>query len=360
MFMHQSILPVLADIWMPRAASTAAQPIDWLFYFILYICIFFFFLILGLLVAFSWMYRYQPGKTQGPAPKHSTALELTWTFIPTVIVIVIFYYGFKGYIDLAVPPPNAYEVIVLAQTWGYQFQYPDGAIDDVLHIPAGRPVELILNSKDVIHGFYVPEFRLKKDIVPGRFNRLWFQANEPTEPNKPYDVYCTQYCGQGHSTMRSTVTVDSRIDFDKYIYKISHFVGPPPAQGRHIYEKHQCIGCHSVDGTRMTGPTWKNMWGNPVDFESGPSLVVDAAYIRESILQPSAKIVKTFSNVMPPQSLKDEEINEVIAYIQTLSDNYKPPATTQPTSGPATAPTTAPSAPLTASASPAPASDSTK
>jgi cytochrome c oxidase subunit 2 len=352
MFMHQSILPMLADIWMPRAASTVAQPIDWLFYLILYICIFFFFLILGLLVVFSWKYRYQPGKVQGPAPKHSTALELTWTFIPTVIVIVIFYYGFKGYLDLAVPPPNAYQVIVQAQTWSFAFQYPDGSVDNFLHIPAGRPVEMILSSKDVIHGFYVPEFRLKKDIVPGRYNTLWFQADEPTEPDHPYNIFCTQYCGQGHSKMRSTVTVDSRADFDKYIAILEKPVGPPAVIGKGLYVKRGCVGCHTTDGNRGTGPTWKNMWGYNVDFESGPSLTVDAPYIRESILQPSAKIVKGFNNVMPSfqGQLDDEKINDIIAYIQTLSDKYVPPPSTQPTSGPTTAPvtasaTTAPAAP---------------
>lgn len=337
--MHQFILPMLADLWLPHGALTVAEPIDWLFYFILYICVFFFFLILGLVCVFSWKYRYQPGKTQGPAPKHSTALELTWTFIPTVIVIVIFYYGFKQYLNLAVPPPNAYEVIVIAQTWNYAFQYPDGSIDSKLHIPAGVPVNLILESKDVIHGFYVPEFRVKKDIVPGRYNRLWFQCNEPGV----YDIYCTQYCGQGHSQMRSTCTVDPELDFKKYLTVLNTPVGPKDQIGRHLYETRGCMTCHTIDGSKGTGPTWKNIWGYEVQFESGPPLIVDAPYIRESILMPSAKIVKGFSNVMPSfqGQLKDEQINDIIAFIQTLSDKYTPPPTTGPTSGPSTKPVTA-------------------
>jgi len=339
MFMHQPILPMLADIWLSPGASTIAGPVDWLFYFILYISTFFFFLILTLLIVFSWKYRYQPGKVQPDAPKHSTALELTWTFIPTVIVIVIFYYGFKQYLNLAVPPPNAYQITVIAQTWSYGFQYPNGSVDDKLHIPAGVPVEMLLESKDVIHGFYVPEFRVKKDIVPGRYNRLWFQCNIPDT----YDIYCTQYCGQGHSKMRSTCTVESLAEFNNYLDRLSHPVGPKDQIGLHLYQTRGCMGCHTIDGSKGTGPTWKNMWGNNVDFESGPSLIVDAPYIRESILLPAAKIVKGFPNVMPSfqGQLKDWQIDDIIAFIQTLSDKYKPEPTTRPTSGPTTAPVTA-------------------
>lgn len=337
MFMHQSISPMLADL-MSHGASTVSAQVDWLFYFILYICIFFFFLVLALIVVFSWLYRYQPGKVQGPAPKHSTALELTWTFIPTVIVVVIFYYGFKQYLDLAVTPPNAYQVIVIAQTWNYGFQYPDGSIDSKLHVPSGRPVELILESKDVIHGFYVPEFRVKKDIVPGRYNKLWFQCDEPGT----YDVYCTQYCGQSHSQMRSTVTVESRADFKQYLTYIGTDHGPPAEIGKHLYQTRGCMQCHTLDGSKGTGPTWKNIWGYEVQFESSPTQIVDAPYIRESILQPSAKIVKGFTNVMPSfqGQLKDSQVDDLIAYIQTLSDKYKPEPTTQPTTEPATRPAT--------------------
>ena len=337
MFMHQSISPMLADL-MSHGASTVSGQVDWLFYFILYICIFFFFLVLALVVAFSWLYRYQPGKVPGPAPKHSTALELTWTFIPTVIVIVIFYYGFKQYLDLAVAPPNVYQIIVIAQTWSYGFQYPDGSIDSKLHVPAGRPVELILESKDVIHGFYVPEFRVKKDIVPGRYNTLWFQCDEPGE----YDVYCTQYCGQSHSQMRSTCTVQPQLEFKKYLTAIGAERRHRAEIGHHLYQTRGCMQCHTLDGSKGTGPTWKNIWGYEVQFESGPPLTIDAPYIRESILQPSAKIVKGFTNVMPSfqGQLKDSQIDDLIAFIQTLSDKYKPEPTTQPTTRPTTMPVT--------------------
>ena len=162
---------------------------------------------------------------------------------------------------------------MIAQTWSYGFQYPDGSVDDKLHIPAGVPVEMLLESKDVIHGFYVPEFRVKKDIVPGRYNRLWFQCNIPDV----YDIYCTQYCGQGHSKMRSKCTVESLAEFNNYLDRLSHPVGPPADLGRHLYETRGCMGCHTIDGSKGTGPTWKNMWGNNVDFESGPSLIVNAA-----------------------------------------------------------------------------------
>src|SRR5450432_2672959 len=175
------------NFWEPPQASTIAQSSDWLFYFILYICIFFFLLILGLLVVFAWKYRYREGFDPGDAPKHNTALELTWTFIPTVIVVIIFVYGFTGFMQLNVAPPDPYEIVVLAHTWAFSFRYPDGHIDNQLHIPADVPVRFVLNSSDVIHGFYVRAFRIKKDIVPGRYNSIWAVANVPGT----YDVFCT-------------------------------------------------------------------------------------------------------------------------------------------------------------------------
>jgi cytochrome c oxidase subunit 2 len=198
---------------------------------------------------------------------------------------------------------------------------------------------------------------VKKDIVPGRFNRLWFQSNEAGT----YDIYCTQYCGQGHSQMRSTVTVESRDAFKKYMHDLSEPVGPPAQIGRHLYETRGCMTCHSIDGSKGTGPTWKNIWGYEVQFESGPPLIVDRPYIKESILLPAAKIVKGFNNVMPSfqGQLDDRQIDDIVAFIQTLSDKYKPEPTTRPTSGPATAPVTASA--ITASGErPASASDSAK
>jgi cytochrome c oxidase subunit 2 len=333
---------LLADFWQPARASTVAGDIDWLFYLIYWICVFFFFLILILVVTFCWKYRYREGYNPGPAPKHNTAAELTWTFIPTVIVIFIFYYGFKGYLNIAVAPPNSYEIVVDARTWSYSFVYPTGHIDNVLHVPAHTPVQMILSSEDVIHGFYIPEFRLKKDIVPGRYNKLWFQSDLPDT----YDLYCTQYCGQGHSQMRSTVVVMEPADFRAWLDKATEAdnTGPPAELGKKIYLTRGCAGCHTIDGSKGTGPTWKNIYGYEVTFENAPSTMTDEAYIRSCILNPSARIVKGFANVMPSFQgvLKDRDIDNVIAFIKTLSDKYHPEPTTRPAN--AAVATTQPSA----------------
>jgi len=343
----QSIPALLASsFWMPQGVSTVSPEIDWLFYFIFYICVFFFFLILGLLVVFSWKYRYRPGYTQASAPKHSTALELTWTFIPTVIVILIFYYGFKQYLDLAVAPPNPYEVIVDARTWSYAFEYPNGYIDTTLHVPSNTAVQMILTSEDVIHGFYIPQFRVKKDIVPGRYNKVWFQCDTPGD----YDLFCTQYCGQGHSTMRANVVVQTPADFQAWLKKATDAAnnGPPAFLGERLYRTKGCSQCHSIDGTRIIGPTWKNLWGYNVDFENGvPSLTADETFIRSCILTPSARIVRSYQNVMPSfqGSVNDKDINNIIAFMKTLSDKYHPEPTTKPATAPSAA--TATSSPAT-------------
>ena len=166
------------EFWMPPQASEMAGEVDWLFFFIFWICVFFFLLVLVLLVGFAWKYRYREGQPMLDAPKHNTALELTWTFIPTLIVIVIFFYGFKGYMHMVVPPPDSYEVDVTAHMWDYTFMYPNGQISDDsnMHIPVDTPVVFVMSSTDVLHGFYMPVFRIKKDVVPGRYNKIWVQA----------------------------------------------------------------------------------------------------------------------------------------------------------------------------------------
>ena len=140
-------------------------------------------------------------------------MELTWTFVPTVILVIIFVYGFKGFLQMNVAPPDPYEIVVQAHMWQYAFRYPNGWVDKELHIPANVPVRMIMNSSDVIHGFYIPVFRVKKDIVPGRYNTIWFDANKPGV----YDVFCTQFCGDGHSEMRAKATVQSLAEYRAWL-----------------------------------------------------------------------------------------------------------------------------------------------
>ncbi len=320
------MLNILADaggtFWMPPQASEMAGEVDWLFFFIFWICVFFFGLVLVLLVVFSWKYRYREGQPMLDAPKHNTALELTWTFIPTVIVIVIFFYGFKDYLHMVVPPPDAYEVDVTAHMWDYTFTYPNGQIsnDTNLHIPINTPVVFVMSSTDVLHGFYMPVFRIKKDIVPGRYNRLWVQATKLGT----FDIFCTQYCGQDHSSMRRKVIVETRDDFVRWVNNLSGGNMTPPERGHFLWTTRGCNSCHSVDGT-ATGkaPTWKDLYGTQVQTMDGMH-PADENYLYDVIRHPNVHPIAGFQPIMPPTDglVNDKDIADIVAYIKTLSGNY--------------------------------------
>lgn len=321
---------MLADVggtfWMPPEASSMAGHLDWLFFFIFWICVFFFVLVLVLLVGFSWKYRYREGQPMLDAPKHNTALELTWTFIPTVIVIVIFFYGFHGYLDMMIPPPNSYEVDVTAHMWDYTFAYPNGQISDDtnMHIPVNTPVEFVLTSTDVLHGFYMPVFRIKKDAVPGRYNKIWVQATQ----EGTFDIFCTQYCGQDHSAMRRKVIVESRDKFVDWVNNLGGGKLPPVERGRYLWQTRGCSTCHSVDGA-ATGkaPTWKDVYGSDVQTLSGPHHA-DENYLHEVITHPNIYPIAGFQPIMPPTEglLNEKDVSDIIKYIESISKNYHPTA----------------------------------
>ncbi len=195
--------PTDGSFWMPPQVSTVAHSVDWLFNFILAISVFFFILITLVMVIFVLKYRRREGQTAQASPSHNLPLELTWTAIPLVLVIIIFFFGFKGFLDMATPPANAYEVMVEGQKWNWSFTYPNGYVDQNLHVPVDRPVQLVMSSADVIHSLYVPAFRIKMDVVPGRYTKVWFEATEPGE----YDLFCAEYCGTSHSDMLALVIV---------------------------------------------------------------------------------------------------------------------------------------------------------
>ena len=218
--MHEHLLRILrgvqeatpkdGSLWMPPPVSTVAGHVDWLFYFILGVSTFFFLLIVALMVLFVVRYRRREGQGAEVSPSHNTALEVIWTVIPIVVVIVIFIFGFKGFLDMATPPANAYEIQVEAQKWSWSFTYPSGYVDSNLHVPVNRPVKLVMRSADVIHSLYVPAFRIKRDVVPGRYATAWFEATEPGE----YDLFCAEYCGTSHSDMLAHVVVHPPGEFE--------------------------------------------------------------------------------------------------------------------------------------------------
>ncbi len=262
--------------WLPEQASTLAPGIDFAFMAITWLCYVFFVGIVIAMVYFCWKYRQRGNDVnyQADAPTHNTPIEVTWTVVPLLLVIAIFFMGFKGFLDLTTPPKDSYEIKVTAQQWGWNFKYPNGADSDDLIVPAGQPVKLVMKSNDVLHSLYIPDFRVKKDVVPGRYSYLWFQADEATGfPSSPQDVntghylFCTEYCGTDHSNMNRMVYVLNPDAFEAWEEEQARWLDDVPDEdlwavaGPRLYAK--CASCHSVDGSANTGPSW----GDP---SSGP------------------------------------------------------------------------------------------
>lgn len=315
------------SFWLPEGASTSAPAQDAIFYAVYWINVFFTLLIAAMVVVFVLKYRHRKGVKNESSAGHSTTLELTWTIIPTIIVLILYYYGFRSYMRMAIEPPNAYEIVATGRMWNWTFTYPNGYQGNELHVPGNTPVRVILRSEDVIHSLFIPAFRVKKDVVPGRYNRLWFNAVKDTTSKDvdTYDIYCTAYCGTNHSIMLSKAKVHNPEDFDKWLEEASDprdGKRTPIDIGKMIYATRGCAQCHSVDGSRIVGPTWKDMFGSTVPIEGGTTVKADEAYVMESIEKPQAKIHQGYPNSMPAFQLKDYEYASVIAYMKSISSNY--------------------------------------
>lgn len=307
--------------WMPPQKSTVAADVDALFDFIYVLNVFFFLLIAGLTVYFVIKYRRKSDDQLAISQMaHNTPIEAIWTFGPLILCIVVFVWGFRVFLDLSVAPEGAYEVRVTGEKWKWTVQHPNGAtLTNKLHAPQGKPVKIVLAAKDVLHSFFVPEFRIKTDAVPGRFTTLWFQADEAGE----YQVFCTEYCGTGHSDMMAKVIVLPVDEFEKKAKKRFKEGKPniPPAEwGKQLYTEYTCNACHSVDGSKGVGPSFKGLWGSQEKLVDGSSVKVDEEYIRESIMDPQAKIVAGYPPSMPTfqGQIDDDEIFALIAYMKTL------------------------------------------
>lgn len=315
--------------WLPPQASEQAAAVDWLFWFIFYLCTFFFVLIVVLAAYFSWKYRRRtPDQAPLPSPEHHTPLEVFWSAVPLVLVIYIFYVGFDGYMFMNTPPKGAYTIDVIGQKWSWTFRYSTGAapLDGKLHVPPGEPVKLVMSSQDVLHSFFVPAFRVKQDVVPGRYTTLWFTAKPPegTEPVE-YHMTCTEYCGAGHSAMLSKVVVHpTRESFETWLAAQDQ-VPDTVESGERLYKTY-CASCHNIEGAVSQGPNWKDLArqlkaGDARPLADGNSVVVDEEYIRESIMEPQAKIAQGFQPVMPTfkGQLKDGHIRAILTYIKSLA-----------------------------------------
>jgi cytochrome c oxidase subunit 2 len=302
-------------LWMPPAASTVAQQVDDLYFIIYWLCVVFFFLVAGGVVYFAWKYRRQrPDQLATAQIGHNTLLEATWTIIPGILVIWIFVLGFRVYMNLVVAPGDALEYQVTAKQWAWDFRDPDGCTTPgELHVPAGRPVKLLMRSNDVLHSFFVKDFRIKQDVVPGRYSQVWFQADKPGE----HVVQCTEYCGTSHSNMFAKVIVHPP---EAYAKKAETFckVVVGKEHGEKLY-KTQCAACHTLDGNRLVGPTFKGLWGREEKIVGMAPVLVDENYIVESIRVPTAKVVEGYPPAMPAfPTLTDDDIASIIEYMKTL------------------------------------------
>lgn len=307
-------------LFFPPGGSTLAGEVDALFYFIFWTSVILFAIVVGLTAYFVVRYRRRQatGKTYGR--DHNVALEVTWTAIPTVLIIIVFVWGFRTYMKMNIVPKDALEVKVTAQKWFWSFDYEGGANSvNELVVPVDQPVKLLMSSKDVIHSFFVPNFRIKMDVLPNRYTVTWFEATRPGV----YDLFCTEYCGKGHSEMIGTVRVTSEREFTEWLEAGS---GPAAGEsladyGRKLYTSKACNTCHSLDGSKNVGPTFLGIFGREEAMTDGEFIVVDENYIRESILNPQAKIVAGYDPVMPTYQgvLKDRDIDALIAFLKTLN-----------------------------------------
>jgi len=277
---------------------------------------------MGVAIFFCIKYRRRSEDDVTPVITHNITIETIWSIIPLFLVLISFAWGYRLYNKLKTPPAEAYEIRAIGQQWLWNFIYPNGVrTTKELHVPAGRPVKITMNSKDVIHSLYIPTFRIKQDVLPGRYTELWFNASEPDTAM----VYCAEFCGTAHSDMLATIYVHSEEDFEKWLAEAESGGGKPeglePEEwGSRLVQEFACTTCHTTDGTRLVGPSWKGLFGSTVELEDGETVTADANYIRESILEPQAKIVKSFPPAMPSYKgqLDDEQINAIIEYIKTL------------------------------------------
>lgn len=303
--------------WMPDQASNHAALVDSIYYFLYWASIISFVVCIGAAAWFVIRYRAKTPHDQAESQvDHSTALEVTWTLPVFGVAAVAFYLGVVGFLDMRNAPDDAYEIQVTAYKWAWAFTYENGVTDGNLVVPADRPIKLIMSSDDVLHSFYVPAFRVKQDVVPGRYTSLWFQTDGAGE----YQIFCTEYCGTKHSEMLAKVIVKEPTEFDRWLEESAAPSGTPEEIGEKLVAQRGCAACHSINGAKGVGPSFKGSWGVARKLADGSEVVMDENYVKTSILNPQGQIVAGYPPVMPTfkGKLKNSEIDAIIAYLKTL------------------------------------------
>ena len=306
--------------------SNFSEGVDTAFAIITGISLFFLIGITAIIISFIFKYN----KKKNPVASEiegSTKLEIIWTIIPLILVLFMFWIGWRSYTPERKVPADAMKIKVTAQMWSWRFEYENGKVEDTLFVPVNKAVVLNMVSLDVIHSLYIPAFRIKTDVVPGTDNYMWFKSLVTGS----YDLFCAEYCGLRHSYMGTTVEVADQATFDKWYAatppKIDSTVAAKPGfKGKLLTEQKGCIACHSSDGTKIVGPSYKGIFGHKVTVETNGKdreIMVDEAYLKKSILEANADVVKGFPKGSMPDykaQLSEQDVNDIIEYIKTLGE----------------------------------------
>lgn len=299
----------------PQAASSIASEVDLLYFFILAVCSFFAILVSAAVVFFAIKFRRRHPDEVGHDIHGSIALELIWSVIPFVLAMVMFFWGADLYFRIARPPADAMDVFVVGKQWMWKVQHPEGVREiNELHVPVGRPVRITLGSEDVLHDYYIPAFRVKMDAVPGKLTTMWFTATKVGR----YHIFCAEYCGTQHSGMIGEVIVMEQQDYEAWLAG-GRSTGTAVENGEKLFTSLACITCHKTDQSGR-GPILAGVFGSTVQLMDGRKVVVDENYLRESIMNPQAKIVLGYQPIMPTfqGTVSEENLLQLIAYIKTL------------------------------------------
>jgi cytochrome c oxidase subunit 2 len=332
-------------LFLPEQGSAYAAEVDQLHYFVITVTMLAATGVAAAALYFFVKYRRRSEQDVTPHVEPRTIHEVIFVGVPLGLFLLWFAIGFTQYVKLRTPPRDAMDVYVQGKKWMWKFAYPGGPNGaDVLRVPAGRPVRLLMTSQDVIHSFFVPAFRMKQDVLPGRYAEAWFEAKGPGR----FPIFCTEYCGLGHSSMLGEVEVMPPAEFDDWLARArsasvaaAEDMGAERFdvqaslvdQGRRLAAEYGCFKCHTVDGTPHIGPTWRDLYRKSEKLTTGKTVVADEAYLTESMMEPSAEIVAGYKNVMPTfqGKIPAPEIAAILEFIKSLrTDSVRP----EPSKGP--------------------------
>lgn len=305
--------------FLPPEASTVAGQVDLLFVVLVVLATFFTTIVLVLIVFFGIRYRHGKAADRSDAPTTSLKIELSWVFGLLVLGMGVYFWAALQYFNMFRPHQETQDIYVLGLQWMWKFQHPEGIQEiNTLHVPIGRDIRLIMTSEDVIHSFYVPAFRLKYDVIPGRYTNLYFQATK----TGTYNIFCAEYCGTEHSKMLGQVIVMDQSAYETWLSSAGAGTQPIANSGEQLFQQLGCASCH-VQGAGKTAPSLSGLFGQQVTLQDGSTVVADESYIRESILLPQAKVVSGYQPIMPSYQgqISEEQLLQLVAYIKGLSGN---------------------------------------